>query len=153
MTEAIEFLSDDELARIDAWWRADMYLTVAQIYLQDNVLLREPLAGEHIKPRLLGHWGTSPGLAFIYAHMSRLIRAARPGRPCTSPDPGHGGPALTAASWLEGTWAAGLPGHPARRRGACAPCAAGSARPAASRATSASPHPGRSTRAASSATC
>ena len=77
-------LTEAELAPLDAWWRANTYLTVGQIYLMANPLLREPLRPEHIKPRLLGHWGTSPGLAFIYTHVSRLIRhtgramAARP---------------------------------------------------------------------------
>ncbi len=63
-----------EVAAVDAWWRANNYLTIGQIYLQSNPLLLEPLRPEHIKPRLLGHWGTSPGLSFIYAHASRLIR-------------------------------------------------------------------------------
>ena len=65
---------EQEVADVDAWWRAANYLTIGQIYLQANPLLREPLRPEHIKPRLLGHWGTSPGLSFIYAHVSRLIR-------------------------------------------------------------------------------
>ena len=67
-------LSDDDVAAIDAYWRAANYLTVGQIYLQDNALLREPLRPEHIKPRLLGHWGTSPGLSILYAHLNRVIR-------------------------------------------------------------------------------
>ena len=67
-------LSDAERARIDAYWRAANYLTVGQIYLQENPLLREPLRPEHIKPRLLGHWGTSPGLNLVYVHLNRLIR-------------------------------------------------------------------------------
>ena len=67
-------LGNSELKAIDTWWRAANYLTVGQIYLQDNPLLRDPLTPEQIKPRLLGHWGTSPGLSFIYAHTSRLIR-------------------------------------------------------------------------------
>ncbi|MFB9312232.1 phosphoketolase [Nocardioides plantarum] len=96
-------LEDEEVAVVDAWWRAAMYLTVAQIYLGDNALLREPLRVEHIKPRLLGHWGTSPGLAFVYAHVSRLIR--RTGQEAIYlAGPGHGGPALVAASWLEGSY-------------------------------------------------
>ena len=74
LVERLARPSDDEVAALDAWWRANNYLTVGQIYLQGNPLLREPLAPEHIKPRLLGHWGTSPGLSFIYAHVSRLIR-------------------------------------------------------------------------------
>ncbi len=96
-------LPDDELRTIDAWWRAANYLTVGQIYLQDNPLLREPLTPEQIKPRLLGHWGTSPGLSFIYAHVSRLIRESD--QSCIYlTGPGHGGPALVAAGWLEGSY-------------------------------------------------
>ncbi len=95
--------TDAEIAAMDAWWRADNYLTIGQIYLQDNVLLTEPLRSDHIKPRLLGHWGTSPGLAFIYAHASRLIR--RTGQQMVYlAGPGHGGPALVGAGWLEGTY-------------------------------------------------
>ncbi|MGO4838792.1 phosphoketolase, partial [Rhizobiaceae sp. 2RAB30] len=67
-------LSETELKQIDAYWRAANFLTVGQIYLLDNPLLREPLRLEHVKPRLLGHWGTSPGLSFIYAHLNRVIR-------------------------------------------------------------------------------
>ena len=66
-------LTEDELRRLDAYWRAANYLTVGQIYLLDNPLLREPLKPEHIKPRLLGHWGTSPGLNLLYAHLNRVI--------------------------------------------------------------------------------
>ncbi|MFZ2177470.1 MAG: phosphoketolase family protein [Rhodococcus sp. (in: high G+C Gram-positive bacteria)] len=85
------------------WWAAANYLTVAQIYLQDNTLLREPLRPEHIKPRLLGHWGTSPGLSMIYALLNRLIR--RTDVDCLYvTGPGHGGPALVAATYLEGTY-------------------------------------------------
>jgi len=94
---------DEEIAALDAWWRAAMYLTVGQIYLSGNALLREPLTVEHIKPRLLGHWGTSPGLAFVYAHVSRMIRATGQ-EAIYLAGPGHGGPALVAASWLEGTY-------------------------------------------------
>jgi xylulose-5-phosphate/fructose-6-phosphate phosphoketolase len=94
---------DREVERLDAWWRANNYLTVGQIYLRGNPLLREPLAPEHIKPRLLGHWGTSPGLSLIYAHVSRLI--ARTGQQAIYlAGPGHGGPALVAAGYLEGTY-------------------------------------------------
>jgi xylulose-5-phosphate/fructose-6-phosphate phosphoketolase len=67
-------LSDDELTLIDAYWRAANYLSVGQIYLMDNPLLREPLAPHHVKPRLLGHWGTTPGLNLVYAHLNRVIR-------------------------------------------------------------------------------
>ena len=93
----------DEVAAMDAWWRADNYLTVGQIYLMGNPLLREPLTSEHIKPRLLGHWGTSPGLAFIYTHASRLIRETGQEFLYLT-GPGHGGPALVAAGYLEGTY-------------------------------------------------
>src|ERR1700752_1206126 len=97
-----EPLGPEELRRIDAWWRAANYLSVGQIYLLDNPLLREPLASEHIKPRLLGHWGTSPGLNFIYVHMNRVIRNFGLDA-MTIIGPGHGGPAAVANAWLEGT--------------------------------------------------
>jgi xylulose-5-phosphate/fructose-6-phosphate phosphoketolase len=99
---------EDELAALDAWWRAANYLTVGQIYLQDNALLREPLGPEHIKPRLLGHWGTSTGLSFVYAHVSRLIRHTGQETVYLA-GPGHGGPALVAAGWLEGTYSETYP--------------------------------------------
>ena len=92
-----------ELARIDAYWRAANYLSVGQIYLLDNPLLREPLRVEHVKPRLLGHWGTCPGLSFVYAHVNRLIRA-RDLSAIYVTGPGHGGPALVANAYLEGTY-------------------------------------------------
>jgi len=96
-------LSPDELARIDAWWRAANYLSVGQIYLLDNPLLREPLRLEHVKPRLLGHWGTTPGLNFVYAHMNRVIvREDLDAIYVTGP--GHGGPGLVASVYLEGTY-------------------------------------------------
>ena len=72
-----DVLSDKERSLIDAYWRAANYLSVGQIYLYDNPLLKEPLSKEHIKPRLLGHWGTTPGLNFIYAHLNRVIKQAR----------------------------------------------------------------------------
>jgi xylulose-5-phosphate/fructose-6-phosphate phosphoketolase len=96
-------LTDDELDRINAYWRAANYLTVGQIYLLDNPLLREPLAPEHIKPRLLGHWGTSPGLNMIYAHANRQI-VRRDLDAIYVIGPGHGGPAIVANTWLEGTY-------------------------------------------------
>ncbi|WP_308258904.1 hypothetical protein [Pseudonocardia sp. H11422] len=96
-------LGDTELARVDAWWRAANFLTVGQICLRSNALLRRPLTVTDIKPRLLGHWGTSPGLSFVYAHASRLIRHTGQ-RMIYLTGPGHGGPALVAASWLEGTY-------------------------------------------------
>jgi xylulose-5-phosphate/fructose-6-phosphate phosphoketolase len=94
---------DQELLQIDAYWRAANYLTVGQIYLQENVLLREPLKPEHIKPRLLGHWGTSPGLSLLYAHFNRLI-VARDLDALFLAGPGHGGPAVLANVYLEGTY-------------------------------------------------
>jgi xylulose-5-phosphate/fructose-6-phosphate phosphoketolase len=93
----------DELAAIDAYWRAANYLTVGQIYLLANPLLREPLRPEHIKPRLLGHWGTSPGLSLIYAHLNRVIRAHDLDVMFLA-GPGHGGPAMVANVYLEGTY-------------------------------------------------
>ncbi|MDX1424372.1 MAG: phosphoketolase, partial [Kiloniellales bacterium] len=96
-------LSDEDLATIDAYWRAANYLSVGQIYLYDNPLLERPLAPEHLKPRLLGHWGTTPGLNFIYAHLNRSI-AAHDLDVIYVIGPGHGGPATLANAWLEGTY-------------------------------------------------
>ena len=96
-------LSTEELKGLDAYWRAANYLTVGQIYLQDNPLLREPLRAEQIKPRLLGHWGTSPGLSLAYVHMNRAIRA-RDLNAIFLAGPGHGGPAVLANVYLEGTY-------------------------------------------------
>ena len=96
-------LDDEEARRLHAWWRAANYLSVGQIYLLDNPLLREELAPEHVKPRLLGHWGTTPGLTFLYAHFNRAIRQ-RGLNACYVTGPGHGGPGLVAATYLEGTW-------------------------------------------------
>ena len=100
---ATEPLAREELDKLDAYWRASNYLSVGQIYLYDNPLLKEPLTRGHIKPRLLGHWGTTPGLNFLYVHLNRVI---------TKYDldmiyvigPGHGGPALVAQAYLEGTY-------------------------------------------------
>ncbi|MES0832921.1 phosphoketolase [Nocardiopsis tropica] len=94
-------LDHDELRRVDAYWRAANYLSVGQIYLLDNPLLREELRPEHIKPRLLGHWGTTPGLNFCYAHLNRVIRE-RDLDMVYVMGPGHGGPAAVANAWLEG---------------------------------------------------
>ncbi len=96
-------LSHDELRLIDAYWRAANYLSVGQIYLLDNPLLKEPLRLEHVKPRLLGHWGTTPGLNFIYVHLNRLIKS-RDLNMIYVCGPGHGGPALVANTYLEGTY-------------------------------------------------
>jgi len=96
-------LSPDELDRIDAYWRAANYLSVGQIYLLDNPLLREEPKPEHVKPRLLGHWGTTPGLNLIYAHLNRVIRA-RDLNVLYVCGPGHGGPGMVANTYLEGTY-------------------------------------------------
>jgi xylulose-5-phosphate/fructose-6-phosphate phosphoketolase len=96
-------LGSAEVARLDAWWRAANYLSVGQIYLLANPLLREPLLPEHVKIRLLGHWGTTPGLNFINAHLNRVI-AARDLDAMWIVGPGHGGPAAVANAWLEGTY-------------------------------------------------
>ena len=96
-------LAPEALDRIDRWWRAANYLSVGQIYLLDNPLLREPIAPAHIKPRLLGHFGTTPGLNFIYAHLNRLIRAHDLDMIFIA-GPGHGAPGVVACTWLEGTY-------------------------------------------------
>jgi xylulose-5-phosphate/fructose-6-phosphate phosphoketolase len=96
-------LSAEELADIDGYWRAANYLSVGQIYLLDNPLLREPLRLEHVKPRLLGHWGTTPGLNFLYAHMNRVIKRDDLNLIYIT-GPGHGGPGLVANTYLEGTY-------------------------------------------------
>ncbi len=96
-------LSSDELRLIDMWWRAANYLSVGQIYLLANPLLGEPLRPEHVKPRLLGHWGTTPGLNFVYAHMNRAIKA-RDISAIYVTGPGHGGPGLVASAYLDGTY-------------------------------------------------
>src|SRR5919201_6533539 len=96
-------LSAEELTLIDRYWRAANYLSVGQIYLLDNPLLREPLRVEHVKPRLLGHWGTTPGLNFIYVHLNRAIRE-RDLNMIYVCGPGHGGPGMVANTYLEGTY-------------------------------------------------
>ena len=96
-------LSDKERTLIDAYWRAANYLSVGQIYLFDNPLLKEPLSDQHIKPRLLGHWGTTPGLNFVYAHLNRIIRN-RDVNMIFVTGPGHGGPGIVANTYLEGTY-------------------------------------------------
>ena len=102
-------LSKNESALIDAYWRAANYLSVGQIYLFDNPLLREPLKEEHVKPRLLGHWGTTPGLNFIYVHLNRLIKKHDLDMIYVT-GPGHGGPGLVANTYLEGTYSEVYPG-------------------------------------------
>ncbi len=96
-------LSPDEVSKIDAYWRAANYLSIGQIYLMRNPLLREPLRKEQIKPRLLGHWGTTPGLNFVYAHMNRVIRKFDLNAIYVC-GPGHGGPGMVANTYLEGTY-------------------------------------------------
>ncbi|HEV8198569.1 MAG TPA: phosphoketolase, partial [Candidatus Polarisedimenticolia bacterium] len=96
-------LTEQDVARIDAYWRASNYLSVGQIYLMDNPLLKQPIERKHVKPRLLGHWGTTPGLNFIYAHLNRVIRAHDLDMMYVI-GPGHGGPAIVAQAYLEGTY-------------------------------------------------
>src|SRR6187397_506593 len=96
-------LSDDDLQLLDAYWRAANYLSVGQIYLLDNPLLRRPLTAKDVKPRLLGHWGTTPGLNMLYVHMNRVIKA-RDLDAIYIIGPGHGGPAIVANAYLEGTY-------------------------------------------------
>ena len=144
-------LSASELDAMDAWWRAANYLSVGQIYLMANPLLAEPLRPEHVKPRLLGHWGTTPGLNLIYAHLNRVIRNQGLNAIYIC-GPGHGGPGMVANTYLEGTYSelypgitqdtagmgrlfkqfsfpGGIPSHAAPRRPAPTPKAAGLATP------------------------
>ncbi|MFG2592068.1 phosphoketolase [Streptomyces sp. NPDC048438] len=102
------YLDDAALASLDAHWRAANYLAVGQIYLMSNPLLDQPLRPEHIKPRLLGHWGTSPGLNLVYTHLNRAVRERDQDTVCIW-GPGHGGPAVLANSWLEGTYSETYP--------------------------------------------
>jgi xylulose-5-phosphate/fructose-6-phosphate phosphoketolase len=108
-------LSDKELALINAYWRAANYLSVGQIYLYDNPLLKKPLTKEHVKPRLLGHWGTTPGLNFIYVHLNRVIKKIRPEhalhRRARARRPG-----LVANAYLEGTYSEVYPNISRTRR-------------------------------------
>jgi xylulose-5-phosphate/fructose-6-phosphate phosphoketolase len=101
---------------MDAWWRAANYLSVGQIYLINNPLLREPLRAEHIKPRLLGHWGTTPGLNFVYVHMNRVIRKYGLNAIYVC-GPGHGGPGMVANTYLEGTYSEIYPNIPQNEQG------------------------------------
>jgi xylulose-5-phosphate/fructose-6-phosphate phosphoketolase len=98
-----ESTTAEEVSGIDLWWRATNYMSVGQIYLLDNPLLREPLHRDHVKPRLVGHWGTTPGLNFIYAHLNRMIKARKQPTMYII-GPGHGGPGLVASSFLDGTY-------------------------------------------------
>src|SRR5260221_2807456 len=109
-------LDDRLLAQTDAYWRASNYLSLGQIYLQDNPLLKAPLKRERVKPRLVGHWDTTPGLNFIYVHLNRVIR---------NQDldmiyiigPGHGGPAIVTQAYLEGTYSEVFPNLPQNEEG------------------------------------
>ncbi len=112
----IAVLSAGEVRKMDAYWRAANYLSVGQIYLYDNPLLREPLKPEHIKPRLLGHWGTTPGLNFIYVHFNRLIQK-RDLNVIYITGPGHGGPGLVANTYLEGAYSEFYPNIPENTEG------------------------------------
>ncbi|WP_187488869.1 phosphoketolase [Duffyella gerundensis] len=103
MSQSLPAYAESDFTLLDRYWRAANYLSVGQIYLMDNPLLREPLKPEHIKPRLLGHWGTTPGLNFIYAHLNRAIRQ-RDLDMIYVCGPGHGGPGMVANTWLEGTY-------------------------------------------------
>src|ERR1700730_896241 len=96
-------LSPTQLDLMNAWWRAANYLSVGQIYLLDNPLLEQPLERVHIKPRLLGHWGTTPGLNFLYVHLNRVIKQLDLDMIYVT-GPGHGGPAMVANAYLEGTY-------------------------------------------------
>src|SRR5918912_2877020 len=96
-------LSDQELSLMDAYWRGANYLSVGQIYLYDNPLLKQSLTENHVKPRLLGHWGTTPGLNFIYVHLNRLI-VQHDLNVLFVCGPGHGGPGMVANAYLEGTY-------------------------------------------------
>ncbi len=103
VNQDVERLSSEEVRLLNAYWRAANYLSVGQIYLYNNPLLREPLTLEHIKPRLLGHWGTTPGLNFVYVHLNRVIKL-RDLNVIYVTGPGHGGPGLVANTYLEGTY-------------------------------------------------
>ena len=109
-------LTRDTLRQMDAYWRAANYLSIGQIYLMDNPLLREPLRREHIKPRLLGHWGTTPGLNFIYVHLNRII-VEHDLNMIYVTGPGHGGPGLIANTYLEGTYSEFYPNIPQTEAG------------------------------------
>jgi xylulose-5-phosphate/fructose-6-phosphate phosphoketolase len=109
-------LTPEQLRLMDVWWRAANYLSVGQIYLLDNPLLEQPLERAHVKPRLLGHWGTTPGLNFIYVHLNRVIKA-RDLDMIYVAGPGHGGPGLVANTWLEGTYSEIYPNVPQSAEG------------------------------------
>ena len=140
-------LSAEELRKLDAYWRASNYLSVGQIYLLDNPLLKEPLKREHIKPRLLGHWGTSPGLNMLCVHLNRVIKRDDLDMIYII-GPGHGGPSLVAHAYLEGTYSEVYPNVSQDIEGMRS-CSNSSASRAAYPATSPPRLPGASTRVAS----
>ena len=119
-SEAIEInterTSAELLKKMDAYWRAANFLSVGQIYLYDNPLLEIPLTIEHIKPRLLGHWGTTPGLNFIYVHLNRIIKKDNINMIYIT-GPGHGGPGIVANTYLEGTYSEFYPNITADKNG------------------------------------
>ena len=109
-------LTTESMQKIDAYWRAANYLSAGQIYLKDNPLLRKPLNPEHIKPRLLGHWGTTPGLNFIYVHLNRLIQCNDMSILLVT-GPGHGAPGIVANTYLEGSYSERYPDIPQNEEG------------------------------------
>ncbi len=139
-------LPPDLLQKIDAYWRAANYLSVGQIYLFDNPLLKKPLKLAHIKPRLLGHWGTTPGLNFLYVHLNRVIKEHDLDAIYIT-GPGHGGPGLVANAYLEGTYSKFIPTSRRTRTG-CSGCSNSSPFPAAFPVTSHRKRPVRFTKAA-----
>src|SRR5438128_414690 len=109
-------LSSSQLDALNAYWRAANYLSVGQIYLYDNPLLKEPLQAKHVKPWLLGHWGTTSGLNFVYVHLNRLIKSHDLNMMLIT-GPGHGGPGIVANTYLEGTYSELYPDVPQNEKG------------------------------------
>ncbi len=144
-------LSPELLAKMNAYWRAANYLSVGQIYLKDNPLLKRPLTLDDVKPRLLGHWGTTPGLNFLYVHWNRLIRE-RDLNMMYIIGPGHGGPGLVANTYLEGSYSEIYPAHRAERATASSGCSGSLAGPTGFPATLRRRRRARFTKAANWAT-
>jgi xylulose-5-phosphate/fructose-6-phosphate phosphoketolase len=143
-------LSDDALRDIDAYWRACNYLALGMLYLRDNPLLREPLAVEHIKQRLVGHWGSDPGQSFVWVHLNRVIKKYDLNAMYIA-GPGHGAPATLANAYLEGRYSEVYPDKSEDEVGSASSSNSFRFR-AASAATARRRHPGRSTRAVNSGT-
>ena len=143
-------LSADELSKMNAYWRAANYLSVGQIYLYDNPLLREPLTMAHVKPLVVGHWGTTPGQNFIYVHLNRVIKKYDLDMIYIA-GPGHGGPAIVGNVYLEGTWSEVYPNVTLDEAGLKV-CSSNFRSLAAFPATLHRPRRGRSTKAANWAT-